>query len=92
MFTKIEKNVVQSTDGYILKYDRRSLTYQEDEHHILQLGIEYLVDPFCMLIYAEKNMNYWNNLKEEIPQNKKQKIIVNIKAALDFLKIKYEIE
>ena len=93
MLTRVTNSVVKSTDGFIVKYGHHSLTYTENDQRILSIEIEYVSEPFRMVIYTSNSVKNWDDHPDEkIDENKRAQIINRIKSALDFIKIKYEIK
>jgi len=89
MFTKLGPNSVKSDEGFTVSIVKRyELEYKTENKRVL---IE--IEGGDGLAVYESSIEWWETEgeKEYISKRQKTKIIKNICAALDFLKIKYVI-
>jgi len=92
-FTKVGPNKVSSDQGFVFwMRNPFSLHYFEGEHEIVLPG-EMLTGEKQLLV-SVSTIKSWKSpfVKEAITQPKKDQIVANISAALNFLGVKHEFD
>lgn len=87
MFTRLGPNSAQSSEGFrVERAGRMELKYTEDNH-----AITIEVEPGDGLAIYQSSIVSWNppNENDVLSNEDKQRIIHNVCAALDFLKVDY---